>query len=61
VAATVNGDLPEVGENYRLFLSAPPAGCHMGYMSCYYRRYDPETDELETIAEKVFDPEKTYR
>ena len=29
------------------------AACHKGYRSCFYRR-------LETTAEKVFDPGKTY-
>jgi phosphoribosyl-AMP cyclohydrolase len=33
------------------------AGCHQGYMSCYFRRYDPDTGKLEIVAEKVFDPQ----
>ena len=36
------------------------AACHTGYMSCYYRKYNDKTDNIEIIEEKVFDPEKTY-
>ena len=36
------------------------AACHAGYMSCYYRKYNNKTDNIEIIEEKVFDPEKTY-
>ncbi len=35
------------------------AACHKGYASCFYRRV--EGDELVTIAEPVFDPEKVYK
>ena len=34
--------------------------CHVGYKSCFYRKItDPQT--LETVEEKVFDPEAVYR
>jgi phosphoribosyl-AMP cyclohydrolase len=36
------------------------AACHAGYMSCYYRKYNDKTDNIEIIEEKVFDPGKTY-
>ena len=36
------------------------AACHAGYMSCYYRKYNDKTDNIEIIEQKVFDPEKTY-
>ena len=36
------------------------ACCHAGYYSCYYRRYDPETDSLVTTADRVFDPDEVY-
>ena len=36
------------------------AACHAGYMSCYYRKYNNKSDNIEIIEEKVFDPEKTY-
>ncbi len=37
------------------------AGCHAGYMSCYYRKYNTKTDSIEINEEKIFDPEKTYK
>jgi phosphoribosyl-AMP cyclohydrolase len=35
------------------------AACHTGYRSCFYRRVNDQ--DLETIGEKIFDPEKVYR
>ncbi len=37
------------------------AACHAGYRSCYYRKFNDKTDNIEIIEEKVFDPEKTYK
>jgi phosphoribosyl-AMP cyclohydrolase len=34
------------------------AACHEGYASCFFRKLEGE--ELEVIAEKVFDPKKVY-
>ncbi len=35
--------------------------CHVGYQSCFYRRLKPGGGkELEFVAEKVYDPKKTY-
>jgi len=36
------------------------AACHAGYYSCYYRRLNPQTGELEVVAKRVFNPEKVY-
>ena len=36
------------------------AACHEGYRSCFYRRYDAQSGQWKTIAEKVFQPEKVY-
>ncbi len=36
--------------------------CHVGYRSCFYRALKKNTDKkLEFIADKVFNPQKTYR
>jgi len=36
--------------------------CHVGYRSCFYRALKPGSDtELQFIAEKTYDPEKTYK
>jgi len=36
------------------------AGCHRGYMSCYYRQYDAKSDDFTIVEKRVFDPEKVY-
>jgi phosphoribosyl-AMP cyclohydrolase len=33
--------------------------CHMGYASCYYRRLLPD-GTLNTVAERIFDPQMVY-
>ena len=36
--------------------------CHVGYRSCFYRALKKNTEKkLEFIAEKAYDPKKTYR
>ena len=35
------------------------AACHTGYRSCFFRRVAGDT--LETVGERVFDPEKVYK
>ena len=36
--------------------------CHAGYQSCFYRALKKSSSkELEFIAEKVYDPKKTYK
>ena len=36
--------------------------CHVGYQSCFYRRVKPNTnDQLEFIAEPVYDPNNVYK
>ncbi len=36
------------------------AACHQGYFTCYFRKYNPETDTLEITQERMFDPGKVY-
>ena len=36
------------------------AACHEGYYSCFYREYQPNSQDWKITAPKVFDPEKTY-
>lgn len=36
------------------------AACHEGYRSCFFRRIDPATGEVETVGERVFDPAEVY-
>jgi phosphoribosyl-AMP cyclohydrolase len=36
--------------------------CHVGYQSCFYRAIKKNsTDNLEFVAEKVYDPKQAYR
>ena len=36
--------------------------CHVGYQSCFYRRVKPgSNDELEFIAERVYNPDDVYK
>lgn len=40
---------------------SPPASCHVGYRSCFYRAIDPETGVLRFVeADKTFDPQVVY-
>lgn len=36
------------------------AACHEGYRSCFFRRIDPATGTVETVGERVFDPNEVY-
>ena len=36
------------------------AACHEGYRSCFYRQYDPASQDWKQVAEKVFDPDAVY-
>ena len=36
------------------------AACHVGYKTCYYRRYDPDSDSLTPVGERIFDPGDVY-
>lgn len=37
------------------------AACHEGYRSCFFRKIDPSTGEIETVGERVFDPAEVYK
>jgi phosphoribosyl-AMP cyclohydrolase len=37
------------------------AACHAGYFTCYYRRLDLGSGDLQVVEEKIFDPEAVYR
>ncbi len=48
------------GKSLLMLVKQHVAGCHKGYMSCYFREYDPKTDEFTVSDERVFDPEEVY-
>lgn len=37
------------------------AACHEGYRSCFFRKLDSETENLEVIGERMFDPKEVYK
>jgi len=37
------------------------AACHEGYRSCFFRRVDPASGDVETVGERVFDPATVYK
>ena len=48
------------GKSLTMLVKQHVAGCHMGYMSCYYREYDPDRDDFIITEERVFDPKEVY-
>jgi phosphoribosyl-AMP cyclohydrolase len=45
-----------------LKVSVDAGQCHVGYQSCFYRALSKKADKkLEFVAEKVYDPQKTYK
>ena len=36
------------------------AACHAGYFSCYFRRWDEDTESWSTADEQAFDPGEVY-
>ncbi len=37
------------------------AACHEGYRSCFFRKINRETGEIETVGQRVFDPAEVYK
>lgn len=37
------------------------AACHEGYRSCFFRRLDRKTGNVELVGERVFDPAQVYK
>jgi len=48
------------GKSLVIRVDQETAACHMGYKSCYFRRYDAGTGELVVTQERVFDPDQVY-
>ena len=45
-----------------LKVSVDQGQCHTGYQSCFYRALKKDSPEnLEFVAEKTYDPDKTYK
>ena len=37
------------------------AACHEGYRSCFFRKLDPSTRNVEVIGQRLFDPATVYK
>ena len=37
------------------------AACHEGYRSCFFRKIDPATGDVEVVGDRVFDPAEVYK
>ena len=37
------------------------AACHEGYRSCFFRKVDAQTGDVETVGQRVFDPAEVYK
>lgn len=55
--------LVDCDQDYLLLKVTVDAGqCHVGYQSCFYRALKKDGgNQLEFVAEKVYDPAKTYK
>lgn len=49
------------GKSLCLYIKQNVAGCHVGYFSCYFNKYDLESDSFSTVGELVFDPKDVYK
>ncbi|MGD0541628.1 MAG: phosphoribosyl-AMP cyclohydrolase [Tepidisphaeraceae bacterium] len=36
------------------------AACHEGFYSCFFREFQPGSDDWKVVGKKIFDPEKVY-
>ncbi len=36
------------------------AACHEGYRSCFFRKIDPASGDVEVVGDRVFDPKEVY-
>ena len=37
------------------------AACHEGYKSCFFRKLDPKTGNIEVVGQRLFDPKTVYK
>lgn len=49
------------GNSLAIRVEQEVAGCHKGYFTCYFRRFNPETGQAEVVEQRIFDPDRVYR
>jgi len=49
------------GKSLEIKVEQEVAACHMGYRSCYFEKYDPQTDSFAITEARVFDPDSVYK
>jgi phosphoribosyl-AMP cyclohydrolase len=37
------------------------AACHEGYKTCFFRKVDPKTGQVEVVGNRLFDPKTVYK
>jgi phosphoribosyl-AMP cyclohydrolase len=37
------------------------AACHEGFKSCFFRKLDPKTGNIEVVGQRLFDPKAVYK
>jgi phosphoribosyl-AMP cyclohydrolase len=37
------------------------AACHEGYRSCFFRKIDPQSGDVQIVGQRVFDPAEVYK
>ncbi len=37
------------------------AACHEGYRSCFFRKIDPQSGDVQKVGERVFNPDEVYK
>lgn len=49
-----------MGNSVLILVNPHGPGCHEGYHSCYYRRWNAATGEWDVTGERGFDPAEVY-
>ncbi len=48
------------GNSLLLIVDQKVGACHVGFPTCYYRRFDRESGSVTVCEQRVFDPEAVY-
>ena len=48
------------GDTILIKVEQEVAACHTGHRSCFFRRYDPSSDQIGEVEPSLFDPREVY-